>query len=211
MPILSQQQARTYCINYMGDVLRLRGKYLAYVHVDAPRNLRLEMPAQPIHKEILDSLYNHATAPPPKLGPDVALELSENLFRSFLEHLGYSNIAMDVRDFSSTPKINVSPPVIIRVPKTRRRQSKTKGRVCNNCGVSETRQWVSGRKEIEEWLCHPCGQYWRKNGTPRPAELYNRPVLRRTPRKRSQKHEGTDDINDGSSKHTIETTFPPRT
>ncbi|CDF32244.1 unnamed protein product [Chondrus crispus] len=55
-------------------------------------------------------------------------------------------------------------------------------RKCNNCGVSQTRQWVRGEDQV--WLCHSCGQFWRKNGYSRPEELWNRPMFRRSSRKR---------------------------
>lgn len=58
----------------------------------------------------------------------------------------------------------------------------TAARKCNNCGISQTRQWVRGN--AQSWLCHSCGQFWRKNGYARPEELWNRPTFRRSSRKR---------------------------
>lgn len=55
-------------------------------------------------------------------------------------------------------------------------------RKCDNCGISQTRQWVRGEAQV--WLCHSCGQFWRKNGYSRPEELWNRPTFRRCSRKR---------------------------
>lgn len=57
------------------------------------------------------------------------------------------------------------------------------GRRCSNCFEETTRQWVRKFKEESEWLCHACGQYWRKNRRDRPSELWQRPMLRRNSRK----------------------------
>lgn len=65
---------------------------------------------------------------------------------------------------------------------TQRAGRSSTSRECNNCGVSETRQWVRG--DGQAWLCHSCGQFWRKNGYSRPEELWNRPTFRRSSRKR---------------------------
>lgn len=60
-------------------------------------------------------------------------------------------------------------------------KSSTAGRKCTNCGNMQTRQWVRG--EGQAWLCHSCGQFWRKNGYPRPRTLWNRPTFKRSSRK----------------------------
>lgn len=54
-------------------------------------------------------------------------------------------------------------------------------RKCSNCGTVTTRQWVRGENNC--WLCHSCGQFWRKNGYARPASLWNRPTFKRSRRK----------------------------
>lgn len=54
-------------------------------------------------------------------------------------------------------------------------------RTCGNCGLSQTRQWVRGEGMC--WLCHSCGQFWRKNGYARPRALWNRPTFKRSSRK----------------------------
>lgn len=56
-------------------------------------------------------------------------------------------------------------------------------RQCANCSTRVTRQWVRGERSC--WLCHSCGQFWRKNGYGRPAGLWNRPKFKRSRRKRS--------------------------
>lgn len=56
-------------------------------------------------------------------------------------------------------------------------------RQCANCSTRQTRQWVRGERSC--WLCHSCGQFWRKNGYGRPAGLWNRPTFKRSRRKRS--------------------------
>lgn len=56
-------------------------------------------------------------------------------------------------------------------------------RSCSNCGNTQTRQWVRGHAQA--WLCHSCGQFWRKNGYPRPKSLWNRPTFKRTSRKKN--------------------------
>ncbi len=70
---------------------------------------------------------------------------------------------------------------------TRTRQSSrsvaASQRSCTNCGTSVTRQWVRGERSA--WLCHSCGQFWRKNGYHRPAGLWNRPTFKRSRRKRT--------------------------
>lgn len=68
-----------------------------------------------------------------------------------------------------------------QAPSQKNERSST-SRTCNNCGVSQTRQWVRG--DAQAWLCHSCGQFWRKNGYSRPEELWNRPTFRRSSRKR---------------------------
>lgn len=60
-------------------------------------------------------------------------------------------------------------------------KSSTAGRKCTNCGNTQTRQWVRG--EGQAWLCHSCGQFWRKNGYSRPRTLWNRPTFKRSSRK----------------------------
>lgn len=57
----------------------------------------------------------------------------------------------------------------------------THSRVCNNCAQSDTRQWVRGENQV--WLCHSCGQFWRKNGYARPRALWGRPTFKRSSRK----------------------------
>eukprot|EP00172_Hildenbrandia_rubra_P002183 Plantae.Rhodophyta-Hildenbrandia_rubra.ctg2876.p1 GENE.Plantae.Rhodophyta-Hildenbrandia_rubra.ctg2876~~Plantae.Rhodophyta-Hildenbrandia_rubra.ctg2876.p1 ORF type:complete len:920 (-),score=155.48 Plantae.Rhodophyta-Hildenbrandia_rubra.ctg2876:3574-6333(-) len=52
------------------------------------------------------------------------------------------------------------------------------GRVCSNCSSMETRQWVRG-KSHGQWLCHSCGQFWRKNKKMRPRNLWFRPKFKR--------------------------------
>lgn len=59
------------------------------------------------------------------------------------------------------------------------RVSKIRDRACRNCGTSVTRQWLKGP---EDWLCHRCGQYWRKNKRARPSEFWRRPVHTRAAR-----------------------------
>lgn len=70
---------------------------------------------------------------------------------------------------------------------TRTRQSSRSAaasqRSCTNCSTSVTRQWVRGERSA--WLCHSCGQFWRKNGYHRPAGLWNRPTFKRSRRKRT--------------------------
>ena len=56
-------------------------------------------------------------------------------------------------------------------------------RCCSNCGNTQTRQWVRGHAQA--WLCHSCGQFWRKNGYSRPKSLWNRPTFKRTSRKKT--------------------------
>jgi hypothetical protein len=72
-------------------------------------------------------------------------------------------------------------------------------RFCSNCGTSQTRQWVKYNilsKPINhdtlfedevptQWLCHRCGQYWRKNGIQRPESLWCRPLFKRRRRESS--------------------------
>lgn len=65
--------------------------------------------------------------------------------------------------------------------KRRTIHSQGTARVCSNCGVMQTRQWVRGENQL--WLCHSCGQFWRKNGYSRPRALWNRPTFKRTSRK----------------------------
>lgn len=55
-------------------------------------------------------------------------------------------------------------------------------RECSNCSTKVTRQWVRG--DSQTWLCHCCGQFWRRNGYPRPKSLWNRPTVSRRSRKR---------------------------
>lgn len=52
-------------------------------------------------------------------------------------------------------------------------------RTCLNCFKGTSRQWVRKFKGESKWLCHACGQYWRKNRRDRPSELWQKPVLRR--------------------------------
>lgn len=69
-----------------------------------------------------------------------------------------------------------------RGSKTIRRNTKTRGRWCANCETMASRQWVRGEGGV--WLCHSCGQFWRKNGFSRPQKLWNRPTFKRAPRSR---------------------------
>lgn len=64
----------------------------------------------------------------------------------------------------------------------RSRNPNAQMRSCTNCGTRQTRQWVRGERAA--WLCHSCGQFWRKNGVHRPAQLWNRPTFKRSRRKR---------------------------
>lgn len=63
----------------------------------------------------------------------------------------------------------------------RRQDDDRARRVCENCASNQTRQWVKG--ENDSWLCHSCGQFWRKNGHNRPRHLWNRPQLKRKRRR----------------------------
>lgn len=69
-------------------------------------------------------------------------------------------------------------------------------RRCHNCKAFETRQWVRG--DSHSWLCHSCGQFWRKNGYARPQALWNRPTFKRSSRKRKN-----DDHSAGAERKVI--------
>lgn len=62
-------------------------------------------------------------------------------------------------------------------------------RQCGNCMAFQTRQWVRGNGQT--WLCHSCGQFWRKNGYARPKALWNRPTFKRSSRKRKSVNRST--------------------
>lgn len=55
-------------------------------------------------------------------------------------------------------------------------------RECSNCCTNTSRQWLRKFKAEDEWLCHACGQYWRKNKRDRPSEFWQKPVVKRTSR-----------------------------
>lgn len=79
------------------------------------------------------------------------------------------------------PRAPVWPLQTPPLAQTRAASAAKSARRCSNCAATTTRQWVRG--ENQSWLCHSCGQFWRKNGHPRPKALWNRPTFRRSSRK----------------------------
>jgi RNA polymerase subunit RPABC4/transcription elongation factor Spt4 len=116
------------------------------------------------------------------------------------QHLEYvsSRVTTDPRLQTVTqPSQHTIPAMQLIVKQSyKKRQS---NRICSNCGTSETRQWVKysilSKPENHEipleaevhtqWLCHRCGQYWRKNGIQRPESLWHRPLVKRCRRESS--------------------------
>lgn len=163
MPTPTSHQALTQALTHLQKILATHNQALSpTTFLQTPPSCP-SPPAPPSHIPPLSLLKSLSTTPQPH--PETVPSTALALFKTLLTVLNYVPTA--------PLKANPLPPPPAKP-----------SRKCNNCGQTAPRQWVRGRKHINEWLCHPCGQFWRKNGVRRPRELCNRPTYRRASRKR---------------------------